>query len=52
MGSKPMGYALIDRIYKELEGTIAVDMRPKFLGRYLMTIISPYAKAKNTKITN
>lgn len=59
MGSKPMGYALLDRIYKELEGSIAIDMRPKFLGRYLMTIISPlvargkpYAKAKNTKITN
>ena len=45
MGSKPVGYALIDRIYKELGESIVIDMKPKFLGRYLITIISPYAKA-------
>ena len=44
MGSKPQGFALIERIYKELEGTIVIDMRPKFLGRYLSTIISPTTK--------
>jgi len=59
MGSKPMGYKLLERINTELEKNINVDMKPKFLGRYLITIISPlvsrgkpYAKAKNQKITN
>ena len=52
MGSKPMGYALLERIFKDLGETVVMDMKPKFLGRYLITVISPYAKAKNTKITN
>ena len=61
MGSKPMGYALIDRIYKELGESIVIDMNPKFLGRYLITIVSPVfkklvkkenAEIKDKKITN
>ena len=44
MGSKPMGYALLERIYKELGESIVIDMRAKFLGRYLITIVSPVFK--------
>lgn len=47
MGSKPLGYSLIERIQKELGETIAVDMPPKFLGRHLVTIISPTVKKIN-----
>ena len=46
MGSKHMGYKLLERINKELGEDIAVDMKPKFLGRYLMTIISPVVSKK------
>lgn len=62
MGSKPIGYKLVERILGELQDTIAIDMEPKFLGRHLITIISPLAKkvekvkqdakTKNKKITN
>lgn len=52
MGSKPVGYKLLERILKDVgEGAIC-DMEPKFLGRYLVTIISPYAKAKNKEVIN
>jgi translation initiation factor IF-3 len=44
MGSKPMGYLLLGRINNELGETITIDMQPKFLGRYLTTIISPVFK--------
>lgn len=44
MGSKPMGYQLLRRINAEFGESITVDMEPKFLGRYLMTIISPVFK--------
>lgn len=49
MGSKPMGYQLIARINKDLGESIVTDMQPKFLGRYLMTIISPTLKKPNAK---
>lgn len=52
MNSKPQGYVLLQRIFKELEGQIATDMEPKFLGKHLITIISPYAKNQNKKINN
>lgn len=59
MGSKDFGYGLIRRIIQDLGDSIAIDMEPKFLGRHLVTIISPvfkkkdiYAKTKNKKITN
>lgn len=42
MGSKKFGYALLDKIVKELgEDNIAIDMIPKFFGRHLIMIISP-----------
>lgn len=56
MGSKPFGYELIERIKKELGESIAVDMEPKFLGRHLVTIISPLvnknAKTEDKKTNN
>ena len=51
LGSKNFGYNLLGRIVKELREKISIDMEPKFLGRNLIMIISPYAKAKNQKIT-
>ncbi len=63
MGSKPFGYKLIERIMRDLGDTVVVDMPPKFLGRHLITIISPtnkkpiketdkHAKTENSKIDN
>lgn len=51
MGSKPFGYKLIKKILGSLGHAVVIDMEPKFLGRHLVTIISPtkkrYAKTKN-----
>jgi translation initiation factor IF-3 len=44
MGSKKFGYSVLERITKELEGTISIDMEPKFLGRHLAMVISPLKK--------
>lgn len=44
MGSKPFGYKLIGRILDTLGESVATDMPPKFLGRHLITIISPVNK--------
>jgi translation initiation factor IF-3 len=52
MGSKPFGYRLLEKVINELEVNIAVDMKPKFLGRHLAMIISPVKKAKNEKTKN
>lgn len=56
MGSKPFGYKLIERIKTDLGSDIVVDMEPKFLGRHLITIISPLvnknAKTENKKTDN
>jgi translation initiation factor IF-3 len=56
MNSKPFGYKLIERIKADLGENISVDMEPKFLGRHLMTIISPVvnknAKSKNEETNN
>ena len=46
MGSKDFGYGLIKRIVQDLGDGIAMDMEPKFLGRHLVTIISPVLKKK------
>jgi translation initiation factor IF-3 len=45
MSSKEFGYNLLERIQKEFEGMIAIDMKPKFLGRHLVMVISPIKKA-------
>ncbi len=52
MGSKQFGYKLLDRILGELEGSIAIDMKPKFLGRHLVMVISPLSKEKAEKGKN
>ena len=49
LGSKQFGYNIFNRILKELGDGINVDMKPKFLGRNLIMIISPtntYGKVK------
>ena len=61
MGSKPFGYKLIGRILGDLGEGVTTDMEPKFLGRHLITIISPLvargkpkenAKTKNQETVN
>ncbi len=50
LGSKQFGYDILGRILKDLGEGINVDMKPKFLGRNLIMIISPtnaYGKNKN-----
>jgi translation initiation factor IF-3 len=49
MGSKSFGYKLIDRIIADLDENITVDMRPKFIGRHLTSVISPVSKGKTAK---
>ena len=44
MGSKQFGYDILKKIYQSLGDSIAIDMEPKFLGRHLVTIISPVNK--------
>lgn len=41
LGSKQFGYEIIGRVLKELEGKVQQDAEPKFLGKHLMTVISP-----------
>lgn len=52
MNSKEFGYALLEKILKEFEGAVAVDMKPKFLGRHLAMVISPIKKKLNAKKEN
>lgn len=44
MRVKHMGFEVINRIKKELADGVATDMEPKFLGKHLITVISPVAK--------
>ena len=52
MGSKDFGYGLIKRIVQDLGNSIAMDMEPKFLGRHLVTIISPRSLKKASEQAN
>lgn len=45
MNSKDFGYAILKRITSQLGDSIVMDMPPKFLGRHLVTIISPLKKS-------
>lgn len=49
MRVKNTGYLLIERIKNVFGDTIITDMEPKFLGKYLVTVISPLNKAKAKK---
>ncbi len=49
MRVKQTGYLVIGRIKAEFGDTIVTDMEPKFLGKHLITVISPISK-KSAKI--
>jgi translation initiation factor IF-3 len=49
MGSKHFGYEIIDRINSHLTDKVTVDMPPKFIGKHLITIISPINRPKSAK---
>lgn len=50
LGSKSFGYELLGKVNKTLEGTIHIDMEPKFIGRHLVMVISP--KGQNAESKN
>lgn len=52
MGSKPFGYVLLSKILNNFGERVTKDMEPKFLGRHLVMIISPYKKIKNKNEEN
>lgn len=49
MRVKNTGYLLINKIKRVFGDTIITDMEPKFLGKYLITVISPVTNKKNVK---
>lgn len=49
MQVKRAGYDVINKIKSVFGDTIITDMEPKFLGKYLTTVISPISKAKTKK---
>lgn len=49
MRVKHTGYNVINRIKSELGEGAAIDMEPKFLGKHLVTVISPVHKSKSHK---
>lgn len=50
MGSKQFGYDLLQRVLREFEGRVSIDMEPKFLGRHLVMVISPNMKGKGQEV--
>jgi len=44
MRVKNTGYLVINKILSEFGDTVATDMPPKFLGKHLITVISPVSK--------
>ena len=52
LGSKAFGYDILNRILKDLGEGINIDMKPKFLGRNLIMIISPTNIYGKNKIKN
>jgi translation initiation factor IF-3 len=46
MRVKHVGYDVIKRIKAVFGDTVITDMEPKFLGKHLVTVISPISKAK------
>ena len=49
MRVKNTGYLLLKKIKDVFGDTITTDMEPKFLGKYLVTVISPVTNKKNAK---
>lgn len=52
MRVKNTGYDVINRIKGALGDGVATDMEPKFLGKYLVTVISPVAKKRKVEDKN
>lgn len=50
MDAKASGYNVVKRIVERFGEQITIDMEPKFLGRHLVTVISPTNKSKKTEI--
>ncbi len=48
LGAKEHGYSVLNRVKERFVDRIVVDMEPKFFGKYLSMVISPYKK-KNKK---
>ena len=48
MGSTRFGYEIIERVKSYLGDTISIDMEPKFMGKHLITVISPVNRPKTT----
>ena len=46
MRVKNQGYILVNKIIAELGDRVVIDMQPKFLGKHLITIVSPIFKKK------
>lgn len=44
MRVKHKGYEVINKIKAEFGDAVITDMEPKFLGKYLMTVLSPVSK--------
>lgn len=49
MRVKHVGYEVIKKIKAVFGDSIITDMEPKFLGKYLVTVISPVNKVKTSK---
>jgi translation initiation factor IF-3 len=49
MGSKQFGYQVVDKVLKTIGIPVNIDAEPKFLGRQLMTVISPTNKKVEVK---
>jgi translation initiation factor IF-3 len=52
MRVKHTGYDVINRIKAEFGDGIVTDMEPKFLGKHLITVLSPVAKGKKQNAKN
>lgn len=50
MDSKPFGYNLMKKLLEDVETNVVVDMKPKFIGRHLVMVISPTNKGKTEKV--
>lgn len=46
MNSKDFGYKITKRVLEEIGINVNIDMEPKFIGRHLVSVISPLSKAK------
>jgi len=50
MDSKNFGYEILKKVVAEFGESVAIDMKPKFVGRHLQMVISPVKKARGQEI--